>query len=152
SWRRAIEIEEVVGGIIADVDVGLAVAVDVHDQDAEAFAIVAKSGLLAYVAKGAVSVVAEQVMRQGVERLRRAHVAAGAVIAVGGMVLLETPVHVLADVEIGIAVSIEVGPGGAGSPKAPRQAGFFGHVHELSSALAVVLVVKQGHPMPASDQ
>src|SRR5262245_25009330 len=128
--RRSIEIEKVVRGVVADVDVGLAVTVDIDNEDAQPLAVVAQAGLLAHIAERAVAVIAKEAMRQGAESFRRANVAATAIIAIGGMVFFEGPVDILADVQIGVAVAIEVGPGGAGGPQAFGQTSFLGHIHK----------------------
>src|SRR5262249_38271750 len=74
----------------------------------------AEAGLLADVGEALAGVVAEQVVRDALELLGRADVAGLAVVgAVERVVVLEGPVGVLADVQVGVAVAVEVGPAGA---------------------------------------
>src|SRR5258708_39498533 len=75
-------------------------------------------------------------MRQGGEILRRTDVAGLAVVAAARMVfgIAERPVRIMAQVEIGPAVAVEVAPGGAGGPAAGPQADLFGHIDEMAAA------------------
>src|SRR5262249_7225849 len=92
-------------------------------------------------------------VRQSCEFLGRADVALLAIVgAVDRMVRLEAPIDVLADVKIGIAITVEVGPGGAGSPQSFRQTGLLGHIDEFAAAFAVVHVTVKNHAMPAGDE
>src|SRR5262249_57753624 len=107
-----------------NVEVGVAVAVDVHGEYAEALAVVflrvldAQTRSLADVAKSPVAVVAVQPVRQRGEVAGRADVAALAVeTEADGVVAGERPVDVVADVQVGGGVAGEVRPGGGGAAR-----------------------------------
>ena len=159
SGGAVVDVQEVVHGVVAHVDVRLAVAVDVHGEHPQPLASVhaagVQAGLHAHVAEFAVAEVREQLVRKAVELLGRANVGRVAVVG-AGRVLGPGPIDVLVDVKVGIAVAVEVGPGGAGRPGDPRQAGLFGHVHELAAPGRVLgvhrLVVEQGDAAPAGDE
>ena len=51
-----------------------------------------------------------------------------------------------------MAVAIEIGPAGTGTPQGGRQPGFLSHVHEVPAALAIGFVVQEGQAAPAGQQ
>src|SRR5260370_42275105 len=120
------------GSVIASVNVGVAVGVDVHNLQGQAFAVVlvgtrrgAQPGFLGHIGEGAVTVVFPQCMWPRLELLGWADVAGNSDrVAAALWVIVPRPVHVLADVEIGITVAVEISPGCAGAPEVrPRLAG-----------------------------
>ena len=73
-------------------------------------------------------------------------------VIIGMGIVGERPVHVIGDVKIDMAVAIEIGPAGTGTPQGGIQASLLGHVHEVPPALAVGFVVQQGQAAPAGQQ
>ena len=126
AWRAVVDVQKVIDRVIGDVNVRFAVAVHIHDHHAEALArfFLARfgrtrpqAGFLAHICKGTVAVVPVKPVRQTCERLRRADVAEDfGAVAGAAWIVGKRPVDVLADVKVGIAVAVEVGPGCAGAP------------------------------------
>src|SRR5262249_21715012 len=160
---------EVIDGVVGDVEIGLAVVVEIRSDDAEPFAHIhlfalvvlnaddAEAGLLADLGEGAVAVVAEEQVGQAGEAAGRADVALNAGgIAFAGGVVGERPIDVLADVEVGIAVAIDVRPGGAGGPGDWLKPGGLRPFDQLAALLRIGgidwLIVIQGDAAPAGDE
>ncbi len=62
------------------------------------------------------------------------------------------PINVMANVEVGIAVAVEVAPAGAGRPQVIGQAGLLRYLDEAPATLAVRLIVIQDEPAVAGDE
>jgi hypothetical protein len=171
------------GSVVGDVDVRPAVVVHVHQEDAQPLAEVplalrlpqavlgvliqvrqagvlgrrarqAQPGFVADVGERAVAVVAVQGVGAGVELPGGADVAGDVRgVTLAGGVVGERPVHVLADVQVGVAVAVQVTPGGAGAPEVVAlQPDGLGDLDEAPAALAVGLVVEEGQPAVAGDE
>src|SRR5262245_51672955 len=125
----AIDVQEIVHRVVGDVDVGPAVAVEIGDDDAQPLARVFASlgahlpqvGLLAHVGESAVAVIAVDDVRQAFELTRRTNVALDVgLVAAALRVVVERPIDVMTYVEIGKAIAVEIGPGGARGPAVIR--------------------------------
>ena len=91
-------------------------------------------------------------MLQPLESLGRADIGRAGVAAVG-RVIGERPIDVLAGVEVGVSVAVEVGPADGGGPRhALVDARRGGHVGELPAALPVRFVVEEGQATPPTDE
>src|SRR6266849_4344632 len=110
------------------------------------------AGLLAHVGEGAVAVVVIKDVRESVKGLGRTNVRRLVGLVVASRMLLERPVDVVADVEIGKAVTIEVRPGSARAPLGIAKASFLGDVDKAAAAFAFRLILKKRNPAPAGDQ
>ena len=158
--RRLVHVQELVHGVVGDVHVRLAVAVHVHDEDAQPLAPIVpawiESGLLAHVDESPLPGVAKELVGQAVELARRADVG-GLAVVLARRVLLPRPIDVLADVQVGEAVAVEIPEGGTRRPIEPLgQAGLGRHVFETSSLLRVGWidghVVEQRHAPPPGNE
>src|SRR5581483_9228568 len=135
-----------------------AVAVEVHGQHAEALAVVlarpadAQAGRAADITERTVAVVAVEQVRHRVEVGRRADVPPLAVRGGARLVALRRPIDITADVQVGVAVAVEVGPGGAGTPAVGPQAGPARHLDEAPPAAFHFRIAEQGDPAEAGDE
>ena len=186
SRLAAIQVEEIVGGVVGHVDVRLAVAVHVDEQHAEPLAVVlllirvpqplfrrlahvreaivvfrlarhTQPGLVADIEKAAVTKISIQGVRASLELHRPTQVPFFGFAVLAMNVVVQRPVHVLADVKIGVAVAIQVSPGGAGAPEMlPEQTGLLCHVNELSALCRIAgidrLIVEQSEPAVTGDE
>src|SRR5262249_33895592 len=73
-------------------------------------------------------------------------------VATALRVVCERPVDVMANVQVRVAVAIQVGTGRAGAPQVVGQARLPSNLDEAPSALAVRHVLEQGKPAPAGDE
>ena len=134
----AVEVFE--HGVVGDGDVDFAVAVEVGDGDAEAFAGFVEADFCGDFGEVAIAVVVEDEGRDGLE---------GVGVAVGAVAfamlatedVVEVPLHVAEDDEVEEAIVIEVDPGGGGGPAAASGAGLRGDVGEGAVAVVVVEMV-----------
>src|SRR5439155_21291415 len=118
-----------------------AVSVNFRQDHAQTLAVVliralaTQPGLLADIGKGAVAVVAIEPVWQGREVAGRTDVARLVIEADAGRVVREGPVDVVTDVEVRIAVAVQVAPGGAGAPRIVVETGLAGDVDKAPPAL-----------------
>src|SRR6185437_15610567 len=156
SRRTTVDVKETISRIVGDVDVRLAIAVNIHEQNAKSLAGVWPAGpqasLDAHIGEGAVAVVAEELVSQAIEDLRRANIRRSAAARMIG----ERPVDVMADVQVGIAIAVEVRPAGAGTPRLRVQSRLARHIDESPSLRVILgidgLVVEQGQPSPTREE
>src|SRR5262245_24186819 len=139
SRGALIDVKEVVRGIVANIDVGLAVAIDIDEQHAESLSQIgsvffllavidkgfpyrrhgAQSGFLGYVGECAVAIVVPESVPAAVKLLGGADV----VIDLGGVAgaerveFRERPVYILAQVEIRVTVAVQIAPSCARAPE-----------------------------------
>ena len=122
-----IDVKEVVHGVVADVNVGLAVAVDVKRDDAQTLAgfraARRQPRLIGHVAKGSVAACwrtsCAQPLNRSADRRRGSAYRLRPRTVVACRIIVPRPIDVLIDVQIGKAVAVKVGPGGAGGPLNP---------------------------------
>ena len=110
SRRAAIDVEETIGGVVGDVDVRFAVAVDVHQQHAESLAGVGSAGRNAASPLTSVKVPLPLLRNSLCGRPSKTF---GGQMSAGrpqARMIGERPINVVAYVQVGIAVAIEVGP------------------------------------------
>src|SRR5262249_28341226 len=67
-------------------------------------------------------------------------------------IILEGPIHVLANVKVRKTIAVQVGPTGTSAPELFGQTGFFGHVDEPPASLTVRLILIQHDAAPAGYQ
>ena len=152
QFAAAVEEEEVVARVVADVNVGTAVAVEVRQNHSQPAPVGLKLVLRRHVAEALSVLVLEQGVDQWLELLRRTHVAGDARrLSLANRVVGERPIEVVAHVQVGEAVAVEVRPPGAGTPRDVREAEFRADRDEPPPALAVRLVVEQFHAAVAGD-
>ena len=116
-----VAVQEVADQIVGDVDVLIAVAIEVAERDAEPLAGgIGDASLLRHVGERAVAVVAIETVGHAVED-RRIAVHPVAFLAHAAVGIVGKPeVQVVGDVEIEIAVAIEIEEPGAGAPLGGR--------------------------------
>ena len=117
--QAALVSEEEIGRlIVGDEEVEPPVAVEVGGDDAQAPAVRVDDPRLGRHVGEPAAVVAEQVVRQRRRILRRAVGVALPLLVPAEIRLLEVPKQVMADVEVEVAVAVEVGEGGRRGPVA----------------------------------
>ena len=82
-------------------------------------------------------------MRQLLEFPRLADVFRFAIVSAVGVVGVEPPVAVMGDVNVGVAIAVEVAPCGTRTPERVVQARLLGDFHESTRTFAVGFVVPQ---------
>ena len=126
--------EEVLGLIVGDVNVGIAVAVEVSSRGAHGAALEgADAGFVGHVREGAVAVVVIETVGVGfvIER-------AGIVVGWIEIAVLGIELHIAADEQIDATVFVVVEPGGANRPAIDVDSGFRGDIRE--GAVPVVVI------------
>ena len=127
----AVEKQELVGRIVRHIDVRTTVVVEVGDHDTEPVALRFKPVFGGYVAEPLAALVLEQGVHQWLEPLRRAHVANDQRRESLAMrIVVERPIAVVAHVEIGLTVAVDVAPCGAGAPRIVLEAERLRNVNE----------------------
>ena len=123
--KTALVVKHVIGrGVVGDKQIGLAVAIEVGRQDAQAAASrVRDAGLLREIDEVAV-IIAKNMVRKRLEKTRVAIARSLPIRAGADCGCLRVPFQVMAYVKIEIAVAVQVGPGRRGGPVAiPGQPG-----------------------------
>ncbi len=111
--------EEIVGRrVVGHEQVGLAVVVEVGRDDSQAASVAVDDARLGGHVDEPAAVVAEDMVRQRGEKARVAVGILRAVPAIAGGRGCRVPLQVVADVEIEVAVVVQVGPGRRGRPVA----------------------------------
>src|SRR5262249_13141441 len=123
SIRADVLVKEIVHGVIGDIDVRLAVAVQIDGHDSKsltAIVALAQARILADVGEGAVAVIAKDQVPQAAKPFWRSKIAPLTVHA--HRFILGRPIHVLANVQVRQAVAVEVRTGDSGGPDVLREA------------------------------
>ena len=140
--------EEICRLIVGDEQVEPSVAIEVGGDDTQAPTVRVDNPRLGRHVGEPAAVVAEQVVRQR-RRILRGAVGVGTVLVAAEIRLLEIPKQVMADVEVKVAVAVEVGECGRGGPVAvPAEPILCGDVLECP----IPLVAVERVPMPAGDE
>ena len=128
-----VHVEKVVGGVVADIDIDVPVEIHVGEQDAETLAVGAQARLARNLDERAVPLVAIDRVGQALELAWRADVA-----FLGGAaaerIVLERPVHVAGEIQVEVAVAIEVGPPRTRTPAGIGRCRPVGHRGEAAVA------------------
>src|SRR5207237_8388028 len=118
-----------------------AIAIYIRHDHAQALAVIlvralaAQPGFLADIGKGAVAIVAIELVGQGREVAGRTDVARFVVETDAGRVVREGPADIVTDVEVGITIAVQVAPGITGAPRIVVETRLAGDVEQAPPAL-----------------